>query len=208
MLRWIEHGLTLICLLDRMRRVLYSWWIRWSVQVVGRRGRKWDKGCSERVEEGRVYILLSGTKLVFKLSDAVHTGDGGGVFETGTWPRHSFDTMDSLASFSSPDPFRDLDHKIGIRETWVIGFNLVQGSSGCPLHFLHMSSFDVFVQRTAPTIRDIRVPTFTKVPVINHVLRTNVATKQSARSYLVIRLEICTNHCTFPQCEQVILLQP
>jgi hypothetical protein len=150
MLRWIEHGLTLM--LNRKRRVLYSLWIWWSVQVVGRRGRKWDKGCSERVEEGRVYILLSGTKLVFKLSDAVHTGDGGGAFETGAWPRHSFNTMDSLASFSSTDPFRDLDHEIGIRETWVIGFDLVQGSSGCPLHFLHMPSFDVFVQRTAPTI--------------------------------------------------------
>jgi hypothetical protein len=200
MLRWIEHGLTLICMLNRMRRVLYSLWIWWSVQVVGRRDRKWHKGCSERAEEGRVYILLLGTSMVCKLWS--------GVVGTGAWPRHSFDIMDSLTSFSSPDPFRDLDHKIGIRETWVIGFDLVQGSSGCPLHLLLVPSFDVFVQRTAPAICDIHVPIFTKVPVINHVFRTDIATKQSARSYLVIRLDICTNHCTFPQCEQVILLQP
>jgi hypothetical protein len=200
MLRRKEDGLTLICVLNRMRRVLYILWIRWSVQVVGRRDRKWDKSCSERVEGGRVYILWSGTSMVCKLWS--------GVVGTGAWPRHSFGIMDSLASFSSPDPLRNLDHKIGIRETWVIGFDLGQGSSGCPLHFLFMPSFDVFMQRTAPAICDVHVPIFTKVPVIHHVFRTDVATKQSARYYLVIRLEKCTNHCTLPQCEQVILLQP
>jgi hypothetical protein len=66
MLRWID-GLALICMLNRMRWVLYSLWIWWSIQIVGRRHRKCDKCCSERVEGGRVYIHWFGTSMVCTL---------------------------------------------------------------------------------------------------------------------------------------------
>jgi hypothetical protein len=71
-----------------------------------------------------------------------------------------------LGSPPSLHPVRNLDHKVGIREAWVIGFNLGHGRVGCLLHFLLMPSFDIIVQRTHTTVRRISAPTFTEVVVI------------------------------------------
>jgi hypothetical protein len=102
--------------------------------------------------------------------------------------------------FGFLDSVRDFDHQVDVGEVRVVRSDFGHGFIGCLLDFLLVALLDIFVQRTA-TLCDLA-----KVFVVGNVLGAHVT-----RGLLAFSREMAqewTDHCTFLQCEHVILLHP